>query len=97
MDKDYLTLKRASASRSSGEWGENDYDVLADGRKAKESPGRAGASSFVSRLTPHSARRIALTSYRASFPPSCFGWSRPPPDWWPFQGRECQCSSTAEK
>ena len=31
MDKDYLTLKRASASRSSGEWGENDYDVLADG------------------------------------------------------------------
>ena len=31
MDKDYLTLKRASASRSSGEWGEDDYDVLADG------------------------------------------------------------------
>ena len=31
MDKDYLTLKRASASRPSGEWGENDYDVLADG------------------------------------------------------------------
>jgi hypothetical protein len=29
MDKDYLTLKRASASRPSGEWGENDYDVLA--------------------------------------------------------------------
>jgi hypothetical protein len=32
MDKDYLTLKRASASRSSGEWGEDDYDVLADGK-----------------------------------------------------------------
>ena len=31
MDKHYLTLKRASASRSSGEWGEDDYDVLADG------------------------------------------------------------------
>ena len=31
MDKDYLALKRASASRPSGEWGENDYDVLADG------------------------------------------------------------------
>jgi hypothetical protein len=31
MDKDYLTLKRASASRQSGEWGEGDYDVLADG------------------------------------------------------------------
>jgi hypothetical protein len=26
-----LILKRASASRSSGEWGEDDYDVLADG------------------------------------------------------------------
>jgi hypothetical protein len=24
-------LKRASASRSSGEWSESDYDVLADG------------------------------------------------------------------
>lgn len=26
-----LVLKRASASRSSGEWSEDDYDVLADG------------------------------------------------------------------
>jgi hypothetical protein len=26
-----LSLKRASASRSSGEWSESDYDVLADG------------------------------------------------------------------
>ena len=26
-----LTLKRASASRQSGEWGEDDYDVLAEG------------------------------------------------------------------
>jgi hypothetical protein len=33
MDKDYLVLKRASASRSSGEWNDDDYDydVLADG------------------------------------------------------------------
>ena len=29
MDKDYLVLKRASTSRSSGEWGDDDYDVLA--------------------------------------------------------------------
>ncbi len=28
MEKDYLILKRASASRSSGEWNDNDYDVL---------------------------------------------------------------------
>jgi hypothetical protein len=27
----HLILKRASASRPSGEWGDDDYDVLADG------------------------------------------------------------------
>jgi hypothetical protein len=31
MEKDYLILKRASASRPSGEWNDDDYDVLADG------------------------------------------------------------------
>jgi hypothetical protein len=31
MDKDYLVLKRASTSRSSGEWSEDDFDVLANG------------------------------------------------------------------
>jgi hypothetical protein len=31
MEKDYLTLKRASASRPSGEWSDDDYDVLAEG------------------------------------------------------------------
>jgi hypothetical protein len=31
MEKDYLVLKRASASRTSGEWREDDFDVLADG------------------------------------------------------------------
>jgi len=31
MEKDYLTLKRASASRPSGEWKDDDFDVLADG------------------------------------------------------------------
>jgi hypothetical protein len=31
VDKDYPTLKRASASRPSGEWNDDDYDVLADG------------------------------------------------------------------
>jgi hypothetical protein len=31
MEKDYLALKRASASRPSGEWNDDDYDVLADG------------------------------------------------------------------
>ena len=31
MDKDYLTLKRASGSRPSGQWSDDDFDVLADG------------------------------------------------------------------
>jgi hypothetical protein len=31
MEKDYLILKRASASRQSGEWNDDDYDVLANG------------------------------------------------------------------
>ena len=31
MDKDYLVLKRASASRPSGEWSDDDYDILTDG------------------------------------------------------------------
>jgi hypothetical protein len=31
MDKDYLILRRASASRPSGEWNDDDFDVLTDG------------------------------------------------------------------
>jgi len=31
MDKDYLVLKRASLSRPSGKWNDDDFDVLADG------------------------------------------------------------------
>jgi hypothetical protein len=31
MEKDYLLLERASASRPSGEWSDDDYDVLAEG------------------------------------------------------------------
>ena len=31
MERDYLILRRASAFRPSGEWNDDDYDVLADG------------------------------------------------------------------
>jgi hypothetical protein len=31
MEKDYLILRRASASRSSGKWNDDDFDVLANG------------------------------------------------------------------
>jgi hypothetical protein len=30
MEKDYLMLKRAALSRPSGEWNDDDYDVLAN-------------------------------------------------------------------
>jgi hypothetical protein len=35
MDKDYLILKRAAVSRVSGEWNDDDFDVLADGRQQR--------------------------------------------------------------
>ena len=31
MQKDYLILRRAAASRPSSEWNDDDFDVLADG------------------------------------------------------------------
>jgi hypothetical protein len=31
MEKDYLLLKRAALSRPSGEWNDNDFDVLCNG------------------------------------------------------------------
>jgi hypothetical protein len=31
MQKDYLILKRASVGRSSGQWSDDDFDVLAEG------------------------------------------------------------------
>jgi hypothetical protein len=31
MDKDYLLLKRATLSRPSGQWSDDDFDVLANG------------------------------------------------------------------
>ena len=34
MKKDCLNLKRASVSRPSGEWNDDDYDVLANGAAA---------------------------------------------------------------
>jgi hypothetical protein len=31
MDKDYLLLKRAALSRPTGQWNDDDFDVLAEG------------------------------------------------------------------
>jgi hypothetical protein len=35
-----LIIKRASASRPSGEWSDDDYDVIADGRRRPQHGGR---------------------------------------------------------
>src|SRR5512132_4405311 len=59
-----LILKRASASRSSGEWNDNDFDVLADG-------------AVVGRIFPAGAAPVARRgcgrcfTVTASVPPPC--------------------------
>jgi len=67
MEKDYLVLKRASASRTSGEWREDDFDVLADGvvvgriMKAEAAPGRDPMdvdAGFRPSRRPHAHSRI---------------------------------------
>ena len=54
MEKDYLILKRASASRPSGEWKDDDYDVVADG----DVVGRI----FKANAAPHSITSSARAS-----------------------------------
>ena len=39
MERDYLILKSASASRPSGEWNDDDYDVLCNGVVVGSFPG----------------------------------------------------------
>jgi hypothetical protein len=57
MEKDYLILKRASVSRPSGEWNDDDYDVLANGEvvgrifKANAAP--VGSSWMWRLIFPH--------------------------------------------
>jgi hypothetical protein len=63
MDKDYLLLKRAALSRPSGEWNDDDFDVLANGvvvgRIFKATPRRSGSHgcgrspSGITAMPPH--------------------------------------------
>jgi hypothetical protein len=69
---DQLILKRASASRPSGEWNEDDFDVLADGAvvgrifKANAAPvGSPGCGHWPSGITKI-ARRHMATLQRAT-------------------------------
>ena len=65
-----LILKRANASRSSGEWSDNDYDVLANGAYKNPSNTAArkqNASALIMKcmISPHSAQRELSPSIRA--------------------------------
>jgi hypothetical protein len=70
MDKDYLILKRASASRPSGQWNEEDYDVLANGEvvgrifKANAAP--VGSPWMWTFIFPHHADRTPTHGYAAT-------------------------------
>ena len=70
MDKDYLTLKRASASRPSGDWNDDDFDVLADGvvvgRIMKAAAVPVGMSWMWTLALGHHADRIPTRGYAAT-------------------------------
>jgi len=59
-----LILKRASASRVSGEWSDDDYDVIADG---------AVVGRFMKAAA--GAQQHALERQRQRHGASCYGWA----------------------
>jgi hypothetical protein len=70
MQKDYLILRRASASRPSGEWSDDDFDVLADGEpigrifNANAAP--VGCPWMWSFIIPHHEGRKPTHGYAAT-------------------------------
>ena len=70
MDKDYLTLRRASASRPSGDWNDDDFDVLADGvvvgRIMKAAAVPAGMSWMWTLAFEHHQDRTPTRGYAAT-------------------------------
>ena len=70
MEKDYLILKRASASRSSGEWNDDDFDVLANnevvGRIFKANAAPVGEPWMWTLIFPHLEGRTPTHGYAAT-------------------------------
>ena len=70
MEKDYLILKRASASRPSGYWNDDDFDVLAGGAvvgcifKANAAP--VGSPWMWTFIMPHQEGRTPTHGYAVS-------------------------------
>jgi hypothetical protein len=62
-----LILKRASASRPSGEWNDDDYDVLADGdvvgRIMKVHAAPVGRTSNLRERSPHTGVACSRTCW----------------------------------
>jgi hypothetical protein len=70
MEKDYLILKRASASRPSAEWNDDDYDVLTDdevvGRIFNANAASMGSLWMWAFLFPHQEGRTPTHGYAAT-------------------------------
>jgi hypothetical protein len=70
MDRDYLPLKRAALSRPSGEWNDDDHDVVANGEvvgrifKANAAP--VGSPWMWTLIFPHHERRSPTHGYEAT-------------------------------
>ena len=70
MDKDYLILRRGSASQPSGEWSDDDFDVLADGivvgRIFKSAAAPVGTPWFWTLAYAHLEDRTPTHGYEAT-------------------------------
>jgi hypothetical protein len=70
MEKDFLVLKRASAFRPSGEWSDDDYDVLAEGvvvgRIFKANAAPVGSSWMWTLAFEHHENRTPTHGYAAT-------------------------------
>jgi hypothetical protein len=70
MEKDYLTLRRVSASHPSGEWNDDDFDVLADsavvGRIFKANAEPVGSPWMWTLAFGHDEHRTPTHGYEAT-------------------------------
>jgi hypothetical protein len=85
-----LILKSASASRPSGDWNDDDYDVLADARGCRpylegpRSPGGSAVDVDVGLRTPRrsqpATREAAIAAFAKSWQRGAIGFSHRPLD-----------------
>jgi hypothetical protein len=69
MEKDYLLLKRAALSRPSGEWNDDDFDVLCNGDvvgRIKANAAPVGEPWMWTLIFPHQEGRTPTHGYEAT-------------------------------